>query len=776
MGALGTLVPPAASSGENLAQESNYPTGEPAIRLDAFGCGFGFYLSGRVAVCANKVSEYQRSFQFYEDNTKKSLLGTLDEHAIGSVGHPHRKKLILTKDCGIIMDANNIITKTWRWDPKAQHAGSPPSEPVMIQLNDSLVFTYRDRTAISVTFKLYPGIAVDFACGEQLRRTDTYLEHSHRVMSGPQRGKLLIDQSTPTLQQRQKRIELESIEKRSKQKPRSTDLSHDQLKGIVANLESKFDGYDGCRVTPAVNGNWKEHAHAQCLREIPILPKTGFEVGHEPTLFGAPVKKNDASESLKRLQNRETGKWLDSVEIHHKIALENPVLRRSGPLTSASGRYSRELSVQGGGVKPTGEHLRLISACKLDEFLKEKCVNEQLVVLACLRSDDCQSRVVEAMLEQVQQQIRDSAMSPALSQLSGIRQKCCLVKCDLGESPVLAERYRIHATPTFLMFYDQRLVHVTSMGGAAMRVFPATKNAHLSGQMDYLPRALLVEKNVKQQIAIEKVLKKEAFQWDLANHGEQAVSYFTRLPRNTNGTTATGKGAITAGYGIVLLSDTLDDFEVRSIDRCVRQKDKARPSESLVCVVVSSPLVDVSFASGMCSECRRAHGRRIRSESPSRKRDAPLLACPHCGILSAESMTSVVPAVLADVGQIFVYKNVKAATMHRLAERWSIALQGQRSGASSLTSSSSSRSFPPTSNSSSQRGDGDSFVGLTVDSFFKEIERHWAAGKRGLFLPEHHVPGMALSAIETVLANQANDSENGGGRGLVRSVLRSVSA
>lgn len=40
------------------------------------------YVSGRVAACASKVSDYQRSFQFYEDNAKKSLLGMLDEHAV----------------------------------------------------------------------------------------------------------------------------------------------------------------------------------------------------------------------------------------------------------------------------------------------------------------------------------------------------------------------------------------------------------------------------------------------------------------------------------------------------------------------------------------------------------------------------------------------------------------------------------------------------------------------------------------------------------------------
>lgn len=40
------------------------------------------YASGRVAACSNRISDYQRSFQFYEDNKKRTLLGTLDEHAV----------------------------------------------------------------------------------------------------------------------------------------------------------------------------------------------------------------------------------------------------------------------------------------------------------------------------------------------------------------------------------------------------------------------------------------------------------------------------------------------------------------------------------------------------------------------------------------------------------------------------------------------------------------------------------------------------------------------
>lgn len=302
-----------------------------------------------------------------------------------------------------------LAQQSWKWDRKAQHGGNPPTEPVVIQLNDALLLTYRDRSSISVTFAPCPGLSVDFACGEQLRRTNTYLEHARRATEGPQRGKLIIDQVTPTLQQRQQLIERESIEKRSKQKPRSVDLANERIKDIVSTLESKFDSYEGCRVTPAADGNWRESAHNQSLLEIPILPKTGAEIGQEPTMFGVPVKENDSSATLKRLKNRETGDWLGSVEIHSMIAMENPVLKRAGPLTSASGRYSRELSVLGRGARPSGAHLTVLPAHKLDSFLRETCVSEQLVVVACLRADDCQSRVVEGVLEQIQIQLQLTA-------------------------------------------------------------------------------------------------------------------------------------------------------------------------------------------------------------------------------------------------------------------------------------------------------------------------------------------------------------------------------
>ncbi|POM72799.1 Hypothetical protein PHPALM_10432 [Phytophthora palmivora] len=724
----------------SLALAQNYPTGEVAVRLDELGCGFCY-------------------FQFYEDNRKRTLLATLDEHAVGSAGRPGGKKMILTRDCGIILDGQDIILKTWRWDPKAQRAGTPPSEPVIINLNDSLVFTFRDRSLISIKFAPCPGILVDFACGKCLRRTDSYFDHARRVTEGPCRGKLVIDQKVPTLQQRQKQIEIESIEKRSKSKPRSIDLEHEQIKQIVSTLETKFNGYEGCRVTPAADGNWKEKAHLQSLREIPILPATGFEAGQVPTLFGSMVQANDASESLKRLKNELDGKWLGSVEIHKMITQENPGLVRTGYLTNASGRYSQQLQVSGGDTKSVGERLITVAGSKLDTFLREKCADNELVVVACLRADDRQSRAAEAMLEQIQLVLSEREQNP-LNITAATGNKCRLVKCDLAESPALANRYRIHAVPTFLMyenlcviadtmsgyllwlihrFYDSKLVNVSSLGGLALRVAPTTKNPYLSGQMDHLPRVLLVEKIAKQQLAVESFLRREGFQWDLASSGEQVVSSFTR--QTSSGALSSGSAF---GYDLIILSDSLTDNEVRAIDRFVGPKERMKRKTGqrmLVCVVISATGSDIPFSKTICQACRRAQGRRVRQElvTSTASRELPLMACPHCSLIDDASVKTVLLSpMLVEMAQAIVYKHVKAATLHRLAEMWA-AEDGKSS------SSSASRG---------SRHYGESHLGLTPFSFFTEVDKQIAAAKRGAFLSDNCTPEMALSAKDTVLFQQ----------------------
>lgn len=328
---------------------------------------------------------------------------------------------MLSSTGGIVSDGDDKIVKSWKWDPKAQHAGSPPAEPLIIHLNDWLTFTFRDRANIIVKFSPAPGIDVDFSCGERLRRTTSYFSNARRAVEGPNRGKLIIDQQVPTLIERQRQVERDALDKRSKQKPRSKDLGHDGIKEIVVGLESRFDEYEGCKVTPAADGDWREKARAQTLREVPVLSPTGVEIGPEPTLFGASMQTNDASESLLQLKNSKTGNWLGSVELHERIAENNPSLKRSGPLTNASGRYSSELAVPGGGAKALGKRLVLLPGEKLEGFVSTRTANDELIVVACLRADDVQARAAEAVLEQVYAKLSldDIESGPSASQKDG---------------------------------------------------------------------------------------------------------------------------------------------------------------------------------------------------------------------------------------------------------------------------------------------------------------------------------------------------------------------
>ncbi|RHY00324.1 hypothetical protein DYB28_003553 [Aphanomyces astaci] len=98
-------------------------------------------------------------------------------HWVGMAGRPHGIKLVLTKDNAILSDAKDDIVKTWRWNPNAQNAGTPPTDPIVIQLNECLTFKFMDRKHILVKF-VNTGVSLEFQCGERLKRDDTYLQHS----------------------------------------------------------------------------------------------------------------------------------------------------------------------------------------------------------------------------------------------------------------------------------------------------------------------------------------------------------------------------------------------------------------------------------------------------------------------------------------------------------------------------------------------------------------------------------------------------------------------
>ncbi|EQC34950.1 hypothetical protein SDRG_07748 [Saprolegnia diclina VS20] len=704
-----------------------YPTGEQAVVFDSDGCGFCYYETGRVAVCVSKVNALQRRHTFYENNRLKRILCSIDEHVVGAAGKPHGTKLVMTKDGAILSDGHNDIVHQWRWNPHAQNAGTPPTDPIVIALNETMTFKYVDRKNVSVKF-VNCGIALEFHCGEKLKREDTYLGHSRRITSGPLRGKLLVDTSCPNLVQRQKQIELAALEKRSKQHPRSVDLQHPSIKEVVTGLERKFDNYEGCKVTPYCSGNWLHDARERTLAELPVLPPTGFEVGTEPTLFGQPMQPHETKHLLHKLKNKD-GQWLASLEIRQKLEHANPVLPRTAVLCNASGRYSVDIQVPGGSAVPMGLRLEVVSASHLDEFLVSDCGTDQIVLVACLREDDRLSRHAEKVLELVHQVLGekpDELQQHAFSQslVANItNHKYRLVKVDLAESRALAKRYRVHAAPTFLFFFEGKLVSVSSLGGQALRITPTTKNASLTHLMDQPPRTLLVQANVKLHVANEKILRKEQFDWDLAMNGEQALVRFAKMSK------APAVNNVVPSYDLVVLSDDLSEADGRLLDRFLRSGDgkKGKSSDVVVCLLLTAPTVEIAFSTLICDPCRVAHGRRTSTAAEISG------VCPHCGIVQKKLAAEFVPSALAAMAHIVVYKHLRAPTLHRLAEYWRERVVRRKSD-------------------QLHRGpEVEAHLGFTKEAFFREMDLALHNGRQGHFLSKSHIPEMALSANETLV-------------------------
>ncbi|GMF18040.1 unnamed protein product [Phytophthora fragariaefolia] len=218
-----------------------------------------------------------------------------------------------------------------------------------------------------------------------------------------------------------------------------------------------------------------------------------------------------------------------------------------------------------------------------------------------------------------------------------------------------------------------------------------------------------------------------------------------------------------------MLALQLTDSEVRAIDRFVGPKERTKRKTGrrvLVCVVISAAGHDVPFSKTMCQACRRAQGRRVSQELVASEeraaREPPLMACPHCSLVTESSTkTALLSPVLAEMAQALVYKTVKAATLHRLAELWA---------ADDITSG-----LAP----ESRRGPrlyGETHLGLTPFSFFSEVEKQIAAAKRGAFLPDHRTPEMALSAKDTVLSQQHGRQAPGPLDALHMNQVRSASA
>lgn len=67
-----------------------------------------------------------------------------------------------------------MIESQWKWDRSSQNAGEPPSQPIVMKLNESLTFHFNGRNQAYVHFNC-DGVVKDFDIGIITRTLYIYI-------------------------------------------------------------------------------------------------------------------------------------------------------------------------------------------------------------------------------------------------------------------------------------------------------------------------------------------------------------------------------------------------------------------------------------------------------------------------------------------------------------------------------------------------------------------------------------------------------------------------
>ena len=280
-------------------------SGKPLLTVNADLSGFAYYENGQVAACISCLKGYQfKSFFYSEDGT---LIGCLDEKGLGfAFGYSNAEgtskpgsqflgeKLVLTHRGGSYTPGGDLgerITKQWRWNPNTNNAGTLPSEPIEIDMNESLSFKFVDRDHIFVKFRAAgEGVSYTFDCGQKFKRNDTYIQNGRK--STLFKGKIDLTMKTPSLverfdeQERRSRLTKANVGSEDIKDPDIRSAMEAQEK-ITAKYKKKILNED--YVDTFIGGNWRIDSMAQTVSEVPRLEPQMTEVGPMPEAPAAGI-------------------------------------------------------------------------------------------------------------------------------------------------------------------------------------------------------------------------------------------------------------------------------------------------------------------------------------------------------------------------------------------------------------------------------------------------------------------------------------------------------
>eukprot|EP00946_MAST-07B_sp_MAST-7B-sp1_P003669 g3669.t1 len=765
-----------------------YSDKAPCLTINSDLSGFAYYASGRVAACMSCIKGYQYKAFFYANDKKKTLIGCLDEKGLGFAysfaadGERAKKgsqflgeKLVLTRKGASYTpggDTGEKITKAWKWNPNAQGAGTPPTEPIEIDMNESLHFKFIDRDNIFVTFRApEEGLVYTFDCSRKFRRTDTYLDHGQR--STLFKGKIDLTVKTPSLIERFD--EQERASRLTKANVGSADVRDPEIRAameaqerITAKYKEKIEKNQWADTF--VGGEWRVDSLAKTVAEVPRLQPQDTETGPMPESAAAgiyargpgPGHKADkggtlslaatapaavvaaefqpgfsqsvfekanllATNNLTQMMAAASGadstvgngsdprKISEENEFETRMRLqrENPKLPRPFVLRAASGRYTRDMPVEQDMEDVLG--LDEVTPSNFDDLVRGSDSPSQLYVVLCYRADEQAHVWAEQLMQYVLGSV--SVASAQASNNNNPRQRpnreqfpYRIGRFDMAQGAYLLRRYNVKSLPCYLAFYGGRLVKAQAMGGKAVKLTRAGD----------APRALLYEPDFASQIKTEKIMKRLNWKWDLCMTSRAAMARSKTL----------------ADSGKHLGPERQDEYIHRAIfvnAEMVDSKELRTVKQFLVRQAGGGDIGQkkLIFVSMLKMGAVRLAGLPL-TQPPA---DGKPMACPRTGVVWCATEEHLI----GNLCNVAVVKDIRRGTLTEISRRCQEAAQLVKDAQVNAKGGKASSEGVPR-----QEVDG-RHMGHTKSDLLREFAEARSMGERGQFLPPGYKFGLQLT-------------------------------
>lgn len=275
----------------------------------------------------------------------------------------------------------------------------------------------------------------------------------------------------------------------------------EMVRDIVHGLENRFTGINELLSTTASLGTtWKDDALQTTLRELPKISLTGTESGpfrgFGSSIYTSSREENDRRQEVdpKLLDSR--GRWKTDLDLRVTLKELNPPLKRSYILNCNSGQYSSSLMVNAKlatATNPTGMVVKPGLPIRRDSWRNMKRQIEQsravasgnLIVLLLVRSHDAICYDIEVVVDEANELLEGTEE----------RKKYDIVRVDVGDDTSILRELDVRSLPMFVIYQSGQLAYSGQIGGKHLPNAPGK------------PSVLIIERNYKQQMVIEKAVQ-----------------------------------------------------------------------------------------------------------------------------------------------------------------------------------------------------------------------------------------------------------------------------